>query len=1058
MIQRHLDGLASEEDVDTLRANRSHWINGLIRMLDDVEFAIEDTKRFVPRPTKFLVLDDLASEADRIDAVLTDLAGPPRRGGRKAAPAPGEAIATLQLSWLPGRVVAWLGGWNADPSEAERIPEMLAAAGSVLEWTEHDDIKLPDGSTVPAVQAPLDQSLGWLVSLADTKDDETIGVSATWFGLVAATAVRTVTQGRIVPALARAQRGSIPDKPPQNHSHYEVTWKPALVPPETIRLLAESCPGAAAAFETKRDRRAFTDAVLADLTDTIVATSAKSLEVPAPPPSLSNRSDMIEAVLARLDGEPFSAPTRLGSDLARRLDQWSSPVTQATKHPLVVELNEPDASGAWHLRVLAHGDKKSLDPVEQVMVTSSNVRSKRIRDHLLRLERLYDVLLRPGSRRRGEVLLSQDEAWTFMTKVGEVLLANGYDVRVPSLSRKKATASLRLTAEETKDSVVGAQQLANVRWSAVFDGVELSAAEIAELAREARPLVQAQGQWVELDKADLAQAAKALAEREEQKTLTGADMLRQALGLEGSPLPGGVSIAGSGWAVDLLRSAQNLPTDLPTSPDGFVGELRTYQANALAWLGFLESAGLGGCLALDMGLGKTPTMLAHIAQSTDKGPALVIAPPAVVGNWASEARKFVPGVKVLVHHGPNRASGVGIAQAVRKVDAVITTYGTAIRDMARLEDIDWNITVLDEAQAIKNPASETAQTLRRLNGRSKLALTGTPIENGPGDLWAILDWANPGLMGSRNSFIANVSSNKNGSMSSRENVEDVLKALNGLLVFRRTKAEPAIAAELPDRIDELDHCAMTPEQVGLYQATLDTLLQETSDEDSPKKKGAVLAAITKLKQICNHPANFNSEDDGPIAGRSGKLARLEEIIDSVFSNGEKILIFTHFATWGETLANYLTKRSGLPIECYHGGLGRSARDRLVDEFQSSDGAGAMVLSLKAGGTGLNLTAASHVVLYDRWWNPAVEDQARDRVWRIGQKNTVICHRLVCPGTIDERVEEVVAGKRQIADLVLPKSSSVGDLDTEQLQAVLGIDPDALLTVDEVDAAPMEAIA
>jgi len=362
--------------------------------------------------------------------------------------------------------------------------------------------------------------------------------------------------------------------------------------------------------------------------------------------------------------------------------------------------------------------------------------------------------------------------------------------------------------------------------------------------------------------------------------------------------------------------------------------------------------------------------------------------------------------------------------------------------------------VLDEAQAIKNPASETAQTLRRLNARSKLALTGTPIENGLGDLWAILDWANPGLMGSRNSFIANLSANKNGSMASRENAEGVLRALNGLLVFRRTKAEPAIAAELPDRIDELDHCAMTPEQVGLYQATLDTLIRETSDEDSPKKKGAVLAAITRLKQICNHPANFNKDDDGPIAGRSGKLARLEEIIESVFANDEKILIFTHFASWGETLADHLTKQTGIPIACYHGGLGRSARDKLVSEFQSQEGAGAMVLSLKAGGTGLNLTAASHVVLYDRWWNPAVEDQARDRVWRIGQKNTVICHRLVCPGTIDERVEEVVAGKRQIADLVLPKSSSVGDLDTDQLQAVLGIDPDALLTVDEVDNAEM----
>ncbi len=258
-----------------------------------------------------------------------------------------------------------------------------------------------------------------------------------------------------------------------------------------------------------------------DLTDTIVAASAHRLEVPAPPPQLNNRSDMIEAMLARLDGEPFIAPTRLGSELGRRIDQWTSPVTQATKFPLVVELAEPDSSGAWHLRVLAQGEKKTLDPVEQVMVTSSNSRSKHIRDHLVRLERLYSLLLRPGSRRRGEVLLSQDEAWTFMTKVGDVLLANGYDVRVPNLSRRKATPSLRLTSEEAHQSVVGAQQLANVRWSAMFDDVELSAADIARLALEARPLVQSRGRWVELDKADLAQAAKALAEREQAEDVVG---------------------------------------------------------------------------------------------------------------------------------------------------------------------------------------------------------------------------------------------------------------------------------------------------------------------------------------------------------------------------------------------------------------------------------------------------------------------------------------------------------------------------------------------------------
>jgi SNF2 family DNA or RNA helicase len=355
-----------------------------------------------------------------------------------------------------------------------------------------------------------------------------------------------------------------------------------------------------------------------------------------------------------------------------------------------------------------------------------------------------------------------------------------------------------------------------------------------------------------------------------------------------------------------------------------------------------------------------------------------------------------------------------------------------------LARITWGRIVLDEAQAIKNPTSDTSQQLRRLPARSRIALTGTPIENGLGDLWAILDFTNPGLVGSRPSFISQMSGDG----------EAALRALNGILLFRRTKAEPEVARELPDKIDELDHCTMTPEQIGLYQAVLDTLLAEVQDPDGPDaKQGAVLAAITALKQICNHPVAYRS-DDQPLAGRSGKLARLEEIVESVFAAGERVLVFTHFATWGRRLARHLTEVTGRRVECYDGSLARGVRDKMVADFQALEGPGAMVLSLKAGGTGLNLTNANHVVLYDRWWNPAVEDQARDRAWRIGQSKTVISHRLVCPGTVDERVEEVVAGKRHIANLVLPKSSSLADLSTDQLRLALGLRPDELLAGDD----------
>jgi SNF2 family DNA or RNA helicase len=590
---------------------------------------------------------------------------------------------------------------------------------------------------------------------------------------------------------------------------------------------------------------------------------------------------------------------------------------------------------------------------------------------------------------------------------------------------------------------VGANQLADVRWSVLFDDVELDAAEIARLAAEARPLVKSHGHWVEVDHADLAAAAAALAERASTTRLTGAEMLRHALGLEGTPLAGGLTIAGSSWAADLLARAEGVAGAPMEAPDEFVGELRSYQADALAWLDFLDGAGLGGCLALDMGLGKTPTMLAHVLAHADEGPTLVIAPPAVVGNWAAEARRFTPTLDVVVHHGASRASVDELAKAVAGADIVLTTYGTSVRDIDALAELSWARLVLDEAQVIKNPASETAQQLRRIDAGSRLALTGTPIENGLGDLWAILDFTNPGLVGARAPFIANLSQDREGE---HDRGESALRALNGLLVFRRTKAEPAIAAELPERIDQLDHCSMTPEQIGLYQAVLDELVIGASQTEGAARKGQVLAAITHLKQICNHPTAYRA-DDRPLSDRSGKLSRLEEIVEAVFAADERVLIFTHFAQWGQRLAAYLSERTGVPIDCYHGGLARGARDKMIADFQSGTGAGALVLSLKAGGTGLNLTAASHVVLYDRWWNPAVEDQARDRAWRIGQTRAVVCHRLVCPGTVDERVEEVVAGKRQIADLVLPKSSSIADLDATQLRQALGLTDELVVMED-----------
>ena len=1029
---------ATPAQLALLDGHREAWRWTLERLLHHTDEHLESVRR-LDGPHREQVVADFEEERDRLEAALARLLGDDTTDPLLLESA-GEV--RLQASWAAGRLVVWAAGPGTEPASADELAQRLEAAGVLATgWSSHPPVKLPSGAGAPALALPVGDALGWLMAVGGGHDDDAIGSSVTWLGRVAVWAVRLVASGSIVPTLRTRRRGK------QDNIELSVRWVPALLGTTDLDELAAAMPGPVTALE-RTDARQLTQTALTSIVNTIASEAARRVETPAPPPDPNDTSSVAEAVVTRLDGSSFEVPARIGSELAKRFDRWTSAVTAPTDGRLVVQLDPPDGDNAWFLSVQGHDPDGNLVPLEVALVES---RPKRhVADELARLERIMPVLKRPGEARRGQVVLSQEEAWELMTQTGPVAANAGFDVRVPALSRKKPTPALRLETLARDPSVVGANQLASVRWSAVFDDVELTAAEISELASQARPLVRSRGRWVELDRADLAEAAAALADRSRATQLTGAEVLRYAIGLETSPLAGGFSVSGDGWATELLARAEEFLAEPILRPDGFHGELRSYQGEAVAWLGFLDAAELGGCLALDMGLGKTPTMLAHIARTTGQGPALVIAPPAVVGNWAAEAARFTPGLSVVVHHGASRASAQQLEAEVAGADVVITTYGTAVRDVEALEAITWDRLVLDEAQAIKNPTNETSQQLRRIPARVRLALTGTPIENGLGDLWSILDFTNPGLVGPRPSFVAALSEG-NGS---RQGAETALRALNGILVFRRTKTEPEVAAELPERIDQLDHCTMTPEQIGLYQAVLDGLVVDSDDEDglgTEPRKGAILAAITALKQICNHPAAYQ-DDDRPLAGRSGKLTRLEEIVDSVFAAGERVLVFTHFATWGQRLAEHLTEHTGVPIACYHGGLARGARDKLIEEFQRGEGSGALVLSLKAGGTGLNLTAASHVVLYDRWWNPAVEDQARDRAWRIGQTRTVVSHRLVCPGTVDERVEEVVAGKRHIANLVLPKASTLADLDANQLRTALGLRTDEVLTENAAELA------
>jgi len=997
------------------------------------------------------VVADAAEAAARDEAALAagDWEEPePDRGGRSDradahAPRPvlvSSGIPALQGSLVGDRLILWAGAHGTAPASGEELLRLVAeAGGDTLPLAEHPGLRIPGGVTAPARVVDLGSSLGWLVAVAAGHVGHDAAPSLSWLGRLAVLACDLVARGQVVPTLESAGPAEGPS------GTFAARWVP--VPGADARRvgqLAGRMPETVAAAAATRDRTAMTTSVLATMVDAICRAGAARLGRPVPPVVARSLPTASDAFLAGLGNGPFQAEVPVARELAGRLAEWARPALEGRGATLLVRLSAPDELGTWRLRVFVIDGAGHRLPLATARARGNPRQQRAVRAELDRLIHLVPALGRTSS---AEALLGNEEAWALMTETAPLLEGAGFAVQVPSIGHARPSARLRVDASPTgAPSMVGTAQLANVRWSAVIDDVELNAADIRRLAAQARPLIESRGRWVSLDHGTLRELAIALADRDQQRQMTQADILRQALGLEGGLA---VEVAGGGWAAEILAKAGEAKAEPLPAPKGFHGELRSYQAAARGWLHFLDTVGLGGCLALDMGLGKTPTVLAHLLDTRADGPVLVVAPAAVVGNWVSEAHKFVPSMRVLIHHGSSRSHASDLGAEVAGYDVVITTYNTAVRDADALSTVPWSRLVADEAQGIKNPASEAARALISIPAPRKLALTGTPVENGLGDLWAILNFANPGLLGPKAAFEAQLSKARKD-----EAAEEALRKLNGVLVFRRTKAEPEIAAELPDKIDQLDACALTTEQIGLYQAVVDGLLAQPLSQGG-EGNTKILAAITALKQICDHPEAY-VDTGSPLGGRSGKLSRLEELAEAVFAAGERMLIFTHFASWGERLAIYLTERFGLAIDCYHGGLSRTRRDAMVKAFQGGAGAGALVVSLKAGGTGLNLTAANHVVLYDRWWNPAVEDQARDRAWRIGQTKTVVSHRLVCSGTVDEQIEEVVAGKRRVADLVLPRSSTLADVGPEQLRRVLGLRAEVF--VEALDAGEEEPAA
>ncbi|HQR27841.1 MAG TPA: DEAD/DEAH box helicase [Nocardioides sp.] len=633
-----------------------------------------------------------------------------------------------------------------------------------------------------------------------------------------------------------------------------------------------------------------------------------------------------------------------------------------------------------------------------------------------------------------EITLDAEELVSLLEDGVAALQARGVDVLWPrSLGRDLTARTVLDRASPAREEPLQSGALAGgalfaFSWQLALHGDPLTAEEMDRLAAAAGPVLKLRGSWMVVDPQIARKARTRLV-----RTVPPAQALAAALTgvVEVEDVPHEVVVGATLTRLrDRVRHAASRPP-VPPSPR-LQGRLRRYQQQGLTWLVELTDLGLGACLADDMGLGKTITLIAlhlHRHDEGATGPTLVVCPASLLGNWEAEIRRFAPGEEVHRFHGAGRS----LAEVTSGF--VLTTYGTMRSDTAphgarALAQVPWDLVVADEAQHVKNPRSATARGLRTLESRARVALTGTPVENNLTELWAILDWATPGLLGSRNAF------RKAWAAPIESGLEPTtarhFAALIGPFLLRRRKSDPGIAPELPAKT-ETDHpLSLTREQVVLYEAFVRDVMERIERADEDTRRGLVLMLLTGLKQICNHPAHFLRQSTPRLAGRSEKVDLVDEVVETVVAEDGAVLLFTQYVAMARLLASHLTAR-GVPHQLLHGGTPVREREAMVQRFQAGS-VPVFLLSLRAGGTGLNLTRADHVLHYDRWWNPAVEDQATDRAYRIGQTRPVQVHRLITQGTIEERIAELLAHKRTVADAVLARGeSALTELSNEELR-------------------------
>jgi superfamily II DNA or RNA helicase len=903
------------------------------------------------------------------------------------------------------------------------------------------------------------------------------GADLRYWGLVAKLCLEFLATHKYLPGIAHTQDDS-------GRVRYEARWLPVLADPgdrSRVRLLAQAMPPVCRAVYAEGTAAQPTHAQAPhELLDKLIKAVIDRAVRDWGAEHLDRRRKAPEGIAGAwwsalwTDDWRIDVPTTQARSLVLLYDAWREWIGQLqaaeeAAFRLCFRLEPPEideesgqvTSPDWTLRYMlqANDDPSLLIPVDQVWGARGGTlrvldrrfdgAQEKVLAGLGLAARLFPPIVGSLRTARPQTCpLTVDDAYAFLREVGPLLEGSGFGVLVPPWWNKPG-ARLGVRAKLKTEQVVGRgilnmDSLVQFDWELALGDETLTREEFERLAALKMPLVQVRGKWVLLQPEEIEAAIAFWEKKKAQQQMR----LREALGLalgateeaQGLPVQG---VETSGWLDDLLRELHAGETlqELPP-PDGFVGRLRPYQVRGYSWLAFLRRWRLGACLADDMGLGKTIQAIALLLYEREGNgstirPALLICPTSVVGNWKREIYRFAPSLRVMVHHGGDRARGEELTAAAQEHDVVISTYGLARRDVDDLAQVQWSDVILDEAQNIKNPAAKQTQAIRSLPSENRVALTGTPVENRLSELWSIMQFLNPGYLGSQARF------HKAYALPiERYQDKEATEQLKGLVdpfILRRLKTDKTIIRDLPDKLEMKVYCNLTPEQTTLYQAVVKESMEqiESAEETGIQRRGVVLGALMRLKQVCNHPAQF-LKDGSALPGRSGKLDRLGEMLEEALSVGDRALVFTQFAEMGHMLQAYLASLFGVEVLFLHGGTPQKQRDRLVARFQQARGGPPIfLLSLKAGGTGLNLTAANHVFHFDRWWNPAVENQATDRAFRIGQTRDVQVHKYICAGTLEERIDELIESKVALAESVVGAGEGwLTELSTDELRGLM----------------------